>query len=200
MAVVPVINDFATKWAEEQEITKDPSKKVSWMIDHISPLVHSWWFAVALGALGGATAALWLSRLWLKPAPNTRATGDLSKLQKIYKGNFKNETIELDGKEFIDCTFERVTFHYMGGDFKIGPSTFIGAVGVSSDDISIEGAIKLIAMANLAKMETDGRGVTRYTNVLTFSEDQGADIQVALKPSESPSPQSLPDTGPGKSR
>jgi hypothetical protein len=197
LAVVPVINDFATKWAEEQEITKDPSKKVSWMIDHISPLVHSWGFAVALGALGGATAALWLFRLWLKPAPNKRATGDVSQLQKVYKASFRNETIDIDGKEFIDCIFETVTLRYMGGDFNIGHSIFKGSIGVASDDRSVEATIQLIAAINLAKKEVDGRGVTRFTNVLAISEDAGTP-PVLVTQSESPVPR-LP-TGSGKEK
>lgn len=34
-----------------------------------------------------------------------------------YKGQtFENETVELDGNTFEDCTFKNVVFHFGGGD------------------------------------------------------------------------------------
>jgi hypothetical protein len=35
------------------------------------------------------------------------------------KKAFANETIELDGNDFIDCTFSNCKFVYAGGDFNI---------------------------------------------------------------------------------
>ena len=35
------------------------------------------------------------------------------------KQSFTNETVTLDGNEFIDCNFSKCTFEYGGGDFNI---------------------------------------------------------------------------------
>jgi hypothetical protein len=35
-------------------------------------------------------------------------------LTSVFRQNFKNETVELDGKNFVECTFENVTFLYQG--------------------------------------------------------------------------------------
>jgi hypothetical protein len=35
------------------------------------------------------------------------------------KQTFRNETITLDGNEFIECTFVACRFQYSGGDFNI---------------------------------------------------------------------------------
>jgi hypothetical protein len=35
-------------------------------------------------------------------------------LTSVFRQNFKNETVELDGKNFVECSFENVTFLYQG--------------------------------------------------------------------------------------
>jgi hypothetical protein len=35
-------------------------------------------------------------------------------LTQIFRQHYKNETVQLDGKNFVECTFENVTFIYQG--------------------------------------------------------------------------------------
>jgi hypothetical protein len=52
----------------------------------------------------------------------------ISTLEHVRDKTFKNETIELDGKRFTNCTFDSCTLKYSGGDTEIGSrcSTDIG--------------------------------------------------------------------------
>lgn len=45
----------------------------------------------------------------LKPEPAWDAP-----LEKRFRFHYKNETVDVDGFEFIECTFENVTFRYQG--------------------------------------------------------------------------------------
>jgi hypothetical protein len=42
------------------------------------------------------------------------------------KRSFKDETLALDGNEYIDCTFENCTMVYSGGSFTLEPFAFDG--------------------------------------------------------------------------
>ena len=56
---------------------------------------------------------------------------------------FENETIELDGNDFIDCTFKNCKFVYAGGDFNIERIRF------DSLELTAEGAAPRTVRAGL---------------------------------------------------
>lgn len=46
--------------------------------------------------------------------PVTKPVNWDAPLKRVYRQTFKNQTIELDGREFVESTFEHVTFAYNG--------------------------------------------------------------------------------------
>lgn len=46
--------------------------------------------------------------------------------EQVYRRTFKDEHVPLDNKQFVECVFENVTFHWAGGDFFIHKSRIIG--------------------------------------------------------------------------
>jgi hypothetical protein len=51
----------------------------------------------------------------------------ISTLEPIQDRHFKNETVDLDGKRFMSCSFDGCTLNYCGGDVEFGP-------GCTADD------------------------------------------------------------------
>jgi hypothetical protein len=45
----------------------------------------------------------------------------ISTLEPVHDRHFKNETVELDGKRFMSCSFDGCTLNYCGGDVEFGP-------------------------------------------------------------------------------
>jgi len=45
----------------------------------------------------------------------------ISTLEHIRDKNFKNETVEIDGKRFTNCSFDGCELKYCGGDVEFGP-------------------------------------------------------------------------------
>jgi hypothetical protein len=45
----------------------------------------------------------------------------ISTLEPVQDRHFKNETVELDGKRFMSCSFDDCTLNYSGGDVEFGP-------------------------------------------------------------------------------
>jgi hypothetical protein len=50
----------------------------------------------------------------------------INKLKKIYTVNYFNETVSVDGKLFIQCSFTNVTFKWKGDAFMFQSSSFEG--------------------------------------------------------------------------
>jgi hypothetical protein len=48
------------------------------------------------------------------------------RLERIYDQEFANQTVILDGKEFVQCDFSNVTFSWKGGQFSIIRGTING--------------------------------------------------------------------------
>jgi hypothetical protein len=67
----PVIGAFCIQYATEKKWLEDTVGKVDTAMTFLTGLADSWWFALTIGALGGAAAISWLFR-WLSravPAP-----------------------------------------------------------------------------------------------------------------------------------
>jgi hypothetical protein len=66
--------------------------------------------AIALGVLAfvASAAIVWWSM------PRGVVYNNDTKLKRVAHRVFKNEVVPLDGMEYIDCTFENITFYYNG--------------------------------------------------------------------------------------
>ena len=65
-------------------------------------------------------------------------------LTQIRGAIFVNEKVDVDGKEFIDCTFNHVTFVYNGtAPFGMSHNTIIKPIQFSTDSDSVAGATVL---------------------------------------------------------
>jgi hypothetical protein len=45
----------------------------------------------------------------------------ISTLEPVQDLRFKDETVDLDGKRFMSCSFDGCTLNYSGGDVEFGP-------------------------------------------------------------------------------
>jgi hypothetical protein len=49
----------------------------------------------------------------------------LTTLEPVRGRRFRNESIEIDGKRFTDCTFDGCSLIYSGGDTEFGPGCIV---------------------------------------------------------------------------
>jgi hypothetical protein len=116
------------RFAEEKHWNELLTKAVAAMPD-LSPLTESHWTWFIFGLFAGIALALWVTRLFSDASKSVPLQTNIEKsrlerdfptsewdkpLTPIYRHNYKNETVPLDGKNFIECTFENVTFLYQG--------------------------------------------------------------------------------------
>ena len=90
--------------------------------------------------LGGFTLSIWAFNgvIWLwqrsKTVKATTApTSSDTRLQHIRDRTFRNETVQLDGHHFSNCTFVNVTLSHNGGSYSWSNATFRGMTWVHSD-------------------------------------------------------------------
>jgi len=79
------------------------------------------------------------------PLANFRADFPLTKIQTK---TFKNETVQLDGNEFIDCTFDNVVLKFDGKAlFRLTNGHFVQPLKftIASDNPIIKATIELMA-------------------------------------------------------
>jgi hypothetical protein len=133
-----------------------------------------WWMPAAI--IGVLTLLLVAYLFWLgkdstsstrKAGINTPAsasswiqqkfpTSDWEKpLTPVYREAFKNETVQLDGKNFVECSFENVTFLYQGTRSfqmmnckKIPPDDFL--VSVRTDNPVVFTALNLMSATGVS--------------------------------------------------
>jgi hypothetical protein len=84
---------------------------LSWLLGKAFPGQMTRGDVLAVGLLAFACGAgiEW----WLTSARGFVYNND-TKLGRVSRRTFKNEVVPLDGVEYIDCTFENVTFYYNG--------------------------------------------------------------------------------------
>lgn len=66
---------------------------------------------------------------------------------------FKNKTINLDGKEFIECVFENCTFRWNGERHSVQNCRIIGSKGVESQNPTIYNTIGFLKALGLLEKE-----------------------------------------------
>jgi hypothetical protein len=49
----------------------------------------------------------------------------LTTLEPVQGRHFKNESVEIDGRRFTNCTFNGCTLIYFGGDVEFGPGCIV---------------------------------------------------------------------------
>jgi hypothetical protein len=83
-------------------------------------------------------------------------------LKQIRQTTFKDQTVSLDGNEYVDCTFINVTFKFEGqAPFRLTNDHFENhsKFGITSDDPAIKATIQLmIALVGLEIHETQQNG------------------------------------------
>ena len=71
-------------------------------------------------------------------------------LEPIFNKHFKNDTLVIDGKSYMGCTFENCKLSYDGGKFIIAESHKNGSVGfTSNNDVVVRTIILLKSMGLL---------------------------------------------------
>src|SRR5215469_6364838 len=66
-------------------------------------------------------------------------------LKEIRGKTFKNETVQLDGNAFIDCTFDNVTLRFEGqAPFRFTNDHFNGKFSVASNNPVVKSTMELI--------------------------------------------------------
>jgi hypothetical protein len=84
---------------------------------------------------GMATQLGWIDR-WL-------GTSDF---QRIVGRTFQNQTVEVDGKLFEDCTFNNVIFRYRGGRVGFVRAIITGTKSFETSDLGATGAVNILGM------------------------------------------------------
>ena len=94
-------------------------------------------------------------------------------MQKIQGTTFRNETVELDGKEFDSCTFENCQFIYRATDavrlancsFVGFIITFEGAAGTTLDFLTklYHGGFKPTVEKTFDNIRTNNASLTQWT-------------------------------------
>jgi hypothetical protein len=123
--------------------------------------IHSavWGFApLVLVVL--ATVILLLRQFgWLKGTQVPAAPSYSNKKETIAKKHFMNERVVIDGKSFVECKFQNVTFVYNGtAPFDFISSEFRG-FSLASDNPGINDMVRLLHEFHLLKIPlmTDGQ-------------------------------------------
>jgi hypothetical protein len=124
---ITVIAEENIRHLAEKEQWNEWLTKAIALLPDLTPFIDYTW--VGLGLFTGIAVTLWLMRFF---AATTSETGPSTTIEKsrverdfptsewdkplttIFRQNYKNETVQLDGKNFIECTFENVTFIYQG--------------------------------------------------------------------------------------
>jgi hypothetical protein len=65
---------------------------------------------------------------------------------KEYRGKtYKDETVQIDGNNFIDCTFDNVTFRFDGeAPFRFTNDHFKGKFGLTSNNPAVKATMELL--------------------------------------------------------
>jgi hypothetical protein len=88
------------------------------------------------------------------PASNNFPITDWDKpLEKRFRKAYKNETVLLDGLEFIECTFENVTFKYQGTKpYRLHTSSG-NSKKLTTDNVVVGQTVILVNQINGTKLE-----------------------------------------------
>jgi len=131
----------------------------------VRPVVPQWrwWLAIVIAslALAGSGYRLYQTTLGVRPALSFDPT---IPLERVMGKSFQDETVYVDGKEFIKCTFENVTFHYDGkARYMFREAVFTGHEIVETNNSSIYAYTILLSVLKGLKAGVtmkDGDGVS----------------------------------------
>jgi uncharacterized membrane protein (Fun14 family) len=70
--------------------------------------------------------------------------GSSKTLERITQRVFDNETVEVDNRNFEDCTFNNVIFRYRGGNFAFARANITGTKGFEASDLWVTGTVNLL--------------------------------------------------------
>lgn len=78
------------------------------------------------------------------PSSATGTTG--VPLQQLIGKHFENQEVRLDGKWFINCTFENVTIEYNGGPMRVDNPTRKGTFAFKTNSVPVSGSVEVLRM------------------------------------------------------
>jgi hypothetical protein len=114
---------------------------------NISSTNLSWGLGCALALVVGLIAG----RMGLVgPSPHTQSPANFRAdfpLKQIQAKTFKNETVQLDGNDFIDCTFDNVTLKFDGqAPFRLTNDHWVShsKFSIASDNPVIKSTLQLM--------------------------------------------------------
>jgi hypothetical protein len=83
---------------------------------------------------------------------------------KEYRGKtYKDETVQIDGNNFIDCTFDNVTFRFDGeAPFSFTNDHFTGKFSLTSNNPVVKATMALIS--NFIKLENAAQNQSKENN------------------------------------
>lgn len=113
------------------------------------PKAPAWLMMIGIGFgifLFGLAAGLIINeKSRIKTTRNEFIFNDFPPSIVVSKEKFINERIILDGKSYIDCEFENVTFVFNGtAPFSLMNNKFNGRIQVASDNPAISGSFALL--------------------------------------------------------
>lgn len=102
-----------------------------------------------IGGLAFSGYALYASRRPSTPTqPGVLPTGEIN-LQQISNKHFLNQEVVLDGKSFVNCTFENVKFVYSGNPTQIVNYKAVGKMAFETSHPRISNALRVLEMMGL---------------------------------------------------
>lgn len=74
-------------------------------------------------------------------------------LEQVINQTFKNKTITLDGKQYIDCIFDNCTFRWNGENYSLRNFKRIGTLGIESQNPTVYNTVDLLKALNFLEKE-----------------------------------------------
>jgi hypothetical protein len=113
-----------------------------------------------IGSSAGKTALA-------EQSANTKSLGNFREDYplKEYRGKtYKNETVQIDGNNFIECTFDNVTFRFDGeAPFRFTNDHFTGKFSLTSNNPVVKATMALIS--NFIKLENAAQNQSKENNL-----------------------------------
>jgi hypothetical protein len=113
--------------------------------------------AIVIGILTSAYS------LYLNYRPRAFEYDHRAKFQVISGRFYENEVVDLDGKDYENCTFVNVTLRYDGTtDVRVNHNDFKGTLSFRSDNPAIQGELAVlrgIGLLNVPLVGADGKPI-----------------------------------------
>jgi hypothetical protein len=114
-------------------------------------LVNNNYYLLLFGIILGSTLTSWILRIY----SSKELSQDIKSLNDIVKKTFKNETVVLDGNNFVNCIFNNCTMQYGGGLFNLSHPTFVPNCKPKFTDYKAHNGAKLLHLLHTTGSKFD---------------------------------------------